>query len=85
MLGWIGTGVMGKSMAGHLQAAGHDLYIFNRTKSKAETLLQKGAQWCESPPYVAKHAEIIAVQAQGHGHLGTQALMLALKALNGDT
>ena len=58
-IGWIGTGVMGVSMAGHLQAAGHDLYIFNRTKKKAEPLISKGAHWCESVPEVAAYSEII--------------------------
>jgi 3-hydroxyisobutyrate dehydrogenase len=58
-IGWIGTGVMGKSMAGHLQTAGHELYVFNRTRSKAEQLLEKGAQWCDSPSDVAKKAEIV--------------------------
>lgn len=58
-IGWIGTGVMGASMAGHLQAAGHDLYIFNRTKKKAEPLISKGAHWCESVQEVAAYSEII--------------------------
>ena len=58
-IGWIGTGVMGAAMAGHVQAAGHDLYIFNRTKSKAERLLKGGAHWCESPAEVAANSEII--------------------------
>lgn len=58
-IGWIGTGVMGKSMAGHLHAAGHELYVFNRTKAKAADLLDKGAQWCESPAAVAQEAEIV--------------------------
>ena len=58
-IGWIGTGVMGKSMAGHLQAAGHELWIFNRTKSKAALLCEKGAQWCDAPAEVAKRADIV--------------------------
>ena len=58
-IGWIGTGVMGESMAGHLQTAGHELFVFNRTKSKAGALLKKGAQWCESSAEVAKNAEIV--------------------------
>jgi 3-hydroxyisobutyrate dehydrogenase len=33
-IGWIGTGVMGAPMAGHLQAAGHDLYVYTRTRGK---------------------------------------------------
>lgn len=58
-LGWIGTGVMGTSMAGHLQTAGHGLYVFNRTRQKAESLLAKGAVWCETPADVAQHAEVV--------------------------
>ncbi len=58
-IGWIGTGVMGASMAGHLQAAGHELYIFNRTRGKAEPLLKNGAHWCESPAEVAANSEIV--------------------------
>jgi 3-hydroxyisobutyrate dehydrogenase len=58
-IGWIGTGIMGGSMAGHLQAAGHELYVFNRTKAKAESLLNSGAQWCETPGEVADRAEIV--------------------------
>jgi len=58
-IGWIGTGVMGAAMAGHVQAAGHDLYVFNRTKTKAERLLKGGAHWCESPAEVAASSEIV--------------------------
>ena len=58
-IGWIGTGIMGGSMAGHLQAAGNELYIFNRTKDKAESLLAKGAHWCKSPAEVTDNAEIV--------------------------
>jgi 3-hydroxyisobutyrate dehydrogenase len=58
-IGWIGTGIMGGQMAGHLQAAGHDLYIFNRTRGKAESLLNNGAHWCESPVEIAANSEIV--------------------------
>ena len=58
-IGWIGTGVMGAAMAGHLQRAGHQLFIINRTKTKAEPLLQAGAVWCETPVAVAAQAEIV--------------------------
>jgi 3-hydroxyisobutyrate dehydrogenase len=58
-IGWIGTGVMGQSMAGHLQNGGHELYVFNRTRSKAESLLGKGAHWCDSPAAMTQHAEIV--------------------------
>lgn len=58
-IGWIGTGVMGQSMAGHLQADGHELSVYNRTKSKAEALLDNGAKWCETPAKVAQNAEVV--------------------------
>ena len=58
-IGWIGTGVMGLPMAGHLQKAGHEISVFNRTKSSAEPLLLKGAQWYETPADVAVHSEIL--------------------------
>lgn len=58
-IGWIGTGIMGGSMAGHLQAAGHELYIFNRTRDKAESLLNSGAHWCKSPAEVTDNSEIV--------------------------
>ena len=58
-VGWIGTGVMGAAMAGHVQKAGHELYVFNRTKGKSEDLLNRGAHWCETPVQVAKNSEIV--------------------------
>lgn len=58
-LGWIGTGVMGLQMAGHLQKEGHELFVYNRTRSKADTLVEKGAVWCPSPAEVGAKAEIV--------------------------
>lgn len=58
-IGWIGTGVMGRSMAGHLLAAGHELYVHNRTKAKAEELLKKGAVWCDSPAEAAAKSDML--------------------------
>jgi 3-hydroxyisobutyrate dehydrogenase len=58
-VGWIGTGVMGAPMAGHLQAAKHELYVFNRTKERAKPLIENGAQWCESAAEVTANSEIV--------------------------
>lgn len=58
-IGWIGTGVMGAAMAGHLQKAGHELWVFNRTREKAAELIAAGAHWCETPLAVAEHCEIL--------------------------
>ena len=58
-LGFIGIGVMGKSMAGHLLEAGYPLHIHTRTKTKAEELLGKGAVWHGSVREVAKASRIL--------------------------
>lgn len=58
-IGFIGTGVMGQSMAGHLLKAGHELYVYNRTKSKADGLVAEGAIWCESVTDVSKQCDLI--------------------------
>jgi 3-hydroxyisobutyrate dehydrogenase len=60
-IGWIGTGVMGAPMAGHLLEAGHELHVFNRTRERAEGLLGKGARWCDSPADVGAAAEIVCL------------------------
>ncbi|MEX1232527.1 MAG: NAD(P)-dependent oxidoreductase [Planctomycetaceae bacterium] len=58
-LGWIGTGVMGSSMAGHLLKAGFALTAYNRTKSKAEGLLAQGAKWADTPKGVAENSDVV--------------------------
>jgi len=58
-LGFIGTGVMGKSMAGHLMEAGFAMSVTTRTKSKADDLLSRGAEWCETPKEVAEKSDIV--------------------------
>jgi 3-hydroxyisobutyrate dehydrogenase len=58
-IGWIGTGVMGSSMAGHLVEAGYQLDIHNRTRARASDLVERGARWCDSPREVASEAEVV--------------------------
>lgn len=58
-IGWIGTGVMGLSMCGHLLEAGHHLSVFNRTRDKTDTLIDKGAVWCGTPKEVARNSGIV--------------------------
>ncbi|WP_148347895.1 NAD(P)-dependent oxidoreductase [Bacillus rubiinfantis] len=59
IIGFIGTGVMGKSMAAHLLAAEYPLVVYSRTKDKASDLLEKGAIWAETPREVAEKASVI--------------------------
>ena len=58
-IGWIGTGVMGKSMCTHLLNAGYNISLYNRTKEKANDLINKGASWCLNPKEVAEKSDII--------------------------
>jgi 3-hydroxyisobutyrate dehydrogenase len=59
-IGWIGLGVMGRSMAGHLIDAGHDLRVHTRTRPTASALEERGAVWYDTPPQVARGAEVVA-------------------------
>ncbi len=58
-IGWIGTGVMGAPMFGHLLRAGYKGYVFNRTKSKALPLIEQGAEWKDNPKLVAEYSDIV--------------------------
>jgi 3-hydroxyisobutyrate dehydrogenase len=58
-IGWIGTGVMGASMVGHLMEAGHPATLFTRTRSRAEPLLERGARWAGSPLEVARESDVV--------------------------
>jgi 3-hydroxyisobutyrate dehydrogenase len=58
-VGFIGLGVMGNSMAGHIMNNGYPLYVYTRTKSKAANLIEKGAVWKSSACDLAKEADII--------------------------
>jgi 3-hydroxyisobutyrate dehydrogenase len=59
IIGWIGTGVMGRSMFGHLLDKGYKGFVFTRTREKALPLLEKGATWCSSPREIARHADVV--------------------------
>jgi 3-hydroxyisobutyrate dehydrogenase len=58
-IGWIGTGVMGLSMCGHLQAKGYPVTIYSRTKSRAQSLIERGAAWVDSPAAVAAKSDVV--------------------------
>lgn len=59
IIGFVGTGVMGKSMVGHLLRAGYHVLVFNRTKAKAEELIQMGAVWQSSVANLAARSKVI--------------------------
>jgi 3-hydroxyisobutyrate dehydrogenase len=58
-IGWIGTGVMGSSMCGHLLAAGFEATVYNRTPAKAKALTDKGARLAGSPREVAQASDVV--------------------------
>ena len=47
-IGFIGVGIMGKSMVRNLRKAGYEVAIYTRTKAKAEDVIAEGAVWCEA-------------------------------------
>lgn len=58
-VGWIGTGVMGSSMCGHLMNAGYSATVYSRTQQKAQTLIDRGAQWAATPRAVAENSDVV--------------------------
>ncbi|MGE4550965.1 MAG: NAD(P)-binding domain-containing protein, partial [Opitutales bacterium] len=58
-IGWIGTGVMGQPMAGHLLQAGYEVQVHSRTKEKANPLLERGARWGATPGEVAEGCDFV--------------------------
>lgn len=84
VIGWIGTGLMGLPMAKHLINAGYQINVFNRTKSKADDLLDLGAQWCDSPADVCAKSDVV-VTIIGYPkdvedvYFGTQGIFSTLK------
>lgn len=58
-VGWIGTGVMGQAMCGHILSAGYSVTVFNRTLSKAQFLCDRGAIIADSPKSVAAESDIV--------------------------
>ncbi len=58
-IGWIGTGVMGAAMLDRIRQQGYEAFVYNRTQSKAQPLIDQGATWADSPKAVAEQADVI--------------------------
>ncbi|AQP52996.1 oxidoreductase [Vagococcus penaei] len=58
-IGFIGTGVMGSSIIKHLLAENYEVFVYNRTKKKADTVVSMGATWCDSPKEVTNQSDLI--------------------------
>src|SRR5882757_5117394 len=57
-IGWIGTGVMGASMCGHLIAAGYSATVYNRSRAKVKGLVERGAKEAANPREVAAASDV---------------------------
>jgi 3-hydroxyisobutyrate dehydrogenase len=58
-IGWIGAGVMGSSMCGHLMSAGFATTVHTRTRAKAEPLVARGAAWADDPQSLAEDCQVV--------------------------
>lgn len=58
-IGWIGLGVMGRSMCGHLIDRGFSMTVYTRTRSTADSVLEKGATWADTPKAVAEASDVV--------------------------
>jgi 3-hydroxyisobutyrate dehydrogenase len=58
-IGWIGLGVMGRSMCGHLIDRGFAATVYTRTRATSDSLLTKGAQWADNPKAVAEQSDVV--------------------------
>jgi 3-hydroxyisobutyrate dehydrogenase/glyoxylate/succinic semialdehyde reductase len=95
-IGFIGLGIMGSRMAANLQKHGYDLLVFNRTRAKAQALVDKGATFVESPSKLAQEVDVlftmlaqpdavaqVALRANGFlSHLKSNALWVDCSSVN---
>lgn len=58
-VGFVGLGVMGHSMAGHILDAGYNLFVYTRSRSKADDLIARGAVWMDSPRALAGESNVV--------------------------
>ncbi|HEX3337265.1 MAG TPA: NAD(P)-dependent oxidoreductase [Jatrophihabitans sp.] len=58
-IGVVGLGAMGGRIAGRLLSQGNDVFGTNRTKARANSLIEQGMQWCDSPRQTAEAADVI--------------------------
>jgi 3-hydroxyisobutyrate dehydrogenase-like beta-hydroxyacid dehydrogenase len=84
-LGYVGLGAMGGRMAKRLTEKGHTVTGYNRTRSKAQGLIEQGMRWADSPRSVCDAAEVIFVMVSNSGALeavahGPDGLLAGLSA-----
>src|SRR5437867_3005137 len=68
-VGFVGLGIMGRPMAENLIRAGHPLTVFNRTRARADALIDMGARRADSPAAAARAASIVIVMVTDSSHV----------------
>ena len=58
-VGFVGAGIMGSAIAGHILDAGYALTVHTRTKERADSLLARGATWAQTPAKAAEDADVV--------------------------
>ena len=58
-VGFVGTGIMGSAIAGHILDAGYALTVHTRTKERADPLIARGATWAQSPAMAVEDADVV--------------------------
>ena len=58
-VGWVGTGVMGRWMCQHIISKGYSATVYNRSRDKAQPLIDLGAAYADSPKAVAERSDIV--------------------------
>lgn len=58
-IGWVGTGVMGQAMCGHILASGYPVTVYSRSQVKTQALQARGAVWAETPQALAACTEVV--------------------------
>lgn len=77
-VGWIGTGNMGVPMSKNLIKAGHEVTVWNRTKEKANPVIEAGGKWADSPADTAKGADYVFIMVADD-----KALLASVEAIEG--
>ena len=68
-LGFVGLGVMGGNMVARLLEKGHTVTGYNRTRAKAQWLIERGMKWADSPRAVAQAADVVFTMVTNSGAL----------------
>lgn len=79
-IGFIGVGIMGKSMVRNLRKAGYEVAIYTRTKAKAEDVIAEGAVWCDTAAECAKGRDVV-ITIVGYPRMWKRFILVTMESL----